>query len=220
MKHTKQARRASFRRSCWRACIDRNDPRCTDCGAYPLRAYSITSVGGRPIAAHCARCEERRTLRRYAATRRLGSGLVIVATIQAFGAREARNKVPCDPRWLEIADATERLQALLKRVDREVWFGGLQSLANAWPTGLTSAPFPTEAGPAELLVSVSAGRALVTVRADGAEVTAITAATESTSRMGLQDVAATEQQATELLTGAIAAWSKGLALAEAPTRVG
>ncbi len=38
--------------------------------------------------------------------------------------------------------------------------------------------------------------------------------------MGLQGVSATEKQATDLLTGAIAAWWKGLALAEAPTSVG
>lgn len=191
--------------------INMDDPTCTDCGAQHLTAYSWTETpDGVPASVWCMDCKDKHALADYRADGRLTTRLTMAASMKAFYAREAREKSDCDPTWLEIADASQRVHAHGKRFDREVWFGGLQKQVRAAKrAGMEATPISSTLGHITMLTFTTAGRALMTLRTDTAEVTLITAEDESTSRMGVQGIDATEVEAITLIDTVIRAWKAG-----------
>ena len=199
--------------------IDQDNPTCTVCGKTDLRSWTLTIRDNVCVAAHCSDCEDARTLAAYREDGVLTSRNTLSASLIAFYAREARERRPCDPMWLDIADATKRLTTHVKAFDRDVWFGGLQAQYAKTKHGLSCAPFQTDIGECGMLVGGSGGRAMMTLTVGDAMVTVITDETSKTSRMGLQGIHATEAQAVAILTGALHAWRKGLAMTGSPAFV-
>lgn len=117
---------------------------------------------------------------------------------------------PWDLRWLDIAEASERVHATVKAtLEPLVWFGGLASIVRpAKMRGLKGAA-ETAVGRVEMLTYSSAGRCLIQLDTPTDRVTCITAEDEDEPRMGVQGVDATADAAVSLLCAATVAWRAG-----------
>lgn len=117
-------------------------------------------------------------------------------------------------RWrsiVNIHDAMVRVQYIAKLFERSVWFPSIQEIVKKSSThGLSSKEkFSTPIGMAKFLAYAIAGRAMITLETDDAMVTLITDDTSKESRMGVQGIFATEDEACGLITAAIDAWRDG-----------
>lgn len=117
---------------------------------------------------------------------------------------------PWDMRWLDVAEAHDRVHACMKaEFEPRVWFGGVQeTVQRATRSGL-KAEAATPLGKVEMLVFSSAGRCLMQLDTATARVTVIADESSPDPRSGLQGIDATEAEATALLNAATEVWCAG-----------
>jgi hypothetical protein len=117
---------------------------------------------------------------------------------------------PWDLRWLDIAEASERVHAAVKAtLEPLVWFGGLAAIVRpAKLRGLKGAA-ETAVGRVEMVTYSSAGRCLIQLDTPTDRVTCITAEDEDEPRMGVQGIDATADVAVSLLCAVSEAWRAG-----------
>ena len=117
---------------------------------------------------------------------------------------------PWDLRWLDIAEASERVHAAVKAtLEPLVWFGGLAAIVRpAKLRGLKGAA-ETAVGRVEMMTYSSAGRCLIQLDTPTDRVTCITAEDEDEPRMGVQGIDATADVAVSLLCAVSEAWRAG-----------
>lgn len=194
------------------------DPDCARCGAKKLSAYSTRCASdGEVKEVVCLACDAAERLVRWKETGRLTSQLTMVASLKAY---RSQNGESCNPGWLDVNAAYERVRARVKASDgfeRAVWFGGLQTAVRATDLRALSADIATPSGTLTLMTYCCAGRCLVQMERGDDRVTLIAAEDESEPRMGIQGIDATEASALALLTEAQRAWCEGaVTMASAP----
>lgn len=117
---------------------------------------------------------------------------------------------PWDLRWLDVAEASERVHAAVKAtLEPVVWFGGLQAIVQRATLRGLKGSAETAVGRVELTTYSSAGRCLVQIETPTDRVTAITAEDEAGRVMGVQGVDAAEDAAVAMLCSVAAAWRGG-----------
>jgi hypothetical protein len=108
---------------------------------------------------------------------------------------------------LQIAEDSEKLQALAKRFEKEVWFAGLQELLSK-STMKGASAYHEDLG---ILTYCMCGRCMITFEVKNSHsVTLITDETSNESRTGIQGVCATLEQASDLIINAIQAYRTGM----------
>ena len=118
--------------------------------------------------------------------------------------------LPWDTRWLDIAEASERVTAFMKTVfEPLVWFGGVQELVKGSPSRGFKAEASTEMGPVKMLVYTIAGRCLIQLETGITRVTVIADESSPEPRSGIQGINATEADAIRLLKVSTEAWKAG-----------
>lgn len=212
-----------------------NVPRCSRCGTVcegghtaTRRVYDDGTVEEFNIA--CFDCDREERFATYAQTRRLGTRLLIDASLIAHAAERHKGVDPTTPPEhvdlaLEIQRGLDYLRLQVKRFEREVWYGsgggkdqegGLQKQVNdSWSAGMSA-----KLDGFKLLTFCSAGRCMLTLDADDASVTLITADNEPMGAraeyggrpdqgpMGLHGIDATIARAWLLIQEAITAWER------------
>lgn len=132
-----------------------------------------------------------------------------------FGVRGINR--PTRDRWRDVCDINDamvRVAYAAKFFEKSVWFGRcayfppLQIISQKSSMKGMSAKnkFKTPYGDAKFLVYTMAGRAMITLETDKASVTLITDESSSESRMGVQGICATGDQACEIIMAAIETW--------------
>jgi hypothetical protein len=163
----------------------------------------------------CDECRRDELFRLYRDTGCITSSLMMEASLRYCRGVEL-GKMFDGPagRWdtiCKIHDSIVRIQYMVERFQKLVWFDGLQRIVRRSSTfGLSSQKkFHTAVGLARMLVGSTAGRALMTIETDDASVTVIAdeTAAPGESKMGIQGISATEDQAMEILMGTTTAWA-------------
>lgn len=117
---------------------------------------------------------------------------------------------PWDVRWLDVAEASERVRLCLKSdFEPRVWFGGVQDIVRRSSAAGLRAECDTAVGKVEMLVFSTAGRCLMQLDTPTSRVTVIADETSPSPRSGIQGIDATEADAVALLTAASDAWVAG-----------
>lgn len=184
---------------------------CVKCGATDLRGYRFTpGPNGEETNVTCLDCADNENLDQWEKDKRLTGRLLVTASLKAFYATEAREKRTCDPRWLRINEDNQRLHAVVKDFEREVWLKGFgKAVEDDDHRSLKTDPFPTEVGEATLMTYTLAGRIMLTFDTKTVSFTSITAEHEGLERacMGVQGVDGTVEEAEALVRGAIRAYA-------------
>lgn len=132
--------------------------------------------------------------------------------------------LPWDMRWLDVAEASERVHAAVKErngFERAVWFGGMQKMVRASKkSGMSAPPVETTFVTLALVTFCSAGRCMIQLDSPTSRVTLITAEDEDEARMGVQGIDATEAEALSMLDAAVHFWREGAILLADDTKIG
>jgi len=219
------------------------EPRyCTLCGADTRGAYSaVWRDGVEDLSTiRCLPCQREIRLRQYEETGRITTSLMTENYLDTWKWLE-RGEGPEPKRCqLLLRGSLDRLADLVKKFDREAWLptedGGLHAQVDASEKSGMSADTDAlkDFGVAKFMTWVSAGRVLIQVEdPTGARVTLITVEKHNDHkylggkpedypkhRMGIQGIDATEEEATLLLTNALAAFKAGSLTLHDDTDVG
>lgn len=106
----------------------------------------------------------------------------------------------------EILDVFSKIPPEIKLFEQEVWFGGLQTIAQNASTKGTKA----EVDDFTLMCFTMCGRAMITIENEESSITLITDEDSSRSCMGWRGMYSTADQAIALLQKARSEWKNGL----------
>lgn len=214
---------------------DLKDPKCDRCGANPAQAWTAAcdAKTGDVREVYCGACKMSEQLSDWSKDHRLYSSATMEAAMKCYEGRTPRPGEVIDPRWFEIHQAYNRVQAHVKaNFEPSVWFGhagepftltpdkggfgdtmGLGAGRAMMPlvyrsrhSYLTSGKIALGNTTFALNTWVTAGRALVEVESETTRVTLITEDGSMLVRMGIQGIDATEKEAKWYLEQAEKAW--------------
>jgi hypothetical protein len=178
------------------------------------RGWSERRRGNERIEAICFNCDDAQRLREYIETGILTTTFMIRASIENVR-REYGERV-LDPVARDALarawTSTEAVQRAAKEFERLVWFGGLQPQVRAAEHRGFRAGFEVAGEKYDVLSWSCAGRVVFTIEPadESRHISVICAEDEDRSTMGIQGIYATEQQAIAMLSGACAAWGRGM----------
>ena len=191
---------------------------CGRCGAKNLQAYAEAWITDVRTEVRCTTCDDAKRLAEFRADGRLRTGTTTTAAVHGVRAEYGHG---CDPTWLAIDAARKTVQTRIRAFDADVWLEGLGRIVDAERSrGMKSAEFPSPSGPARLMTFTSAGRVMLTIDAELASVSMLTAEGEWTPRMGMQGIDATADEAIALIDAATEAWRAGTLAMAADNAVG
>jgi hypothetical protein len=197
--------------------------KCRKCGVAVTDNFIATWKNGERVEGteQCQACENEDRLSGYAKSRVLTSALVCEAGLECWEYADGHTDVRPAQEWLDIYDATKKIQEMVKRFDQEVWLPDLENPDS--DKGLASIVRPSRRkgmssdctgleglGITKFMTYCMAGRCAIQLNdPDGNFIQMITAEDENAHRMGLNTIHATAGDALKLINNAIQAWKAG-----------